>query len=238
MGAYCVDTLKSELNRIGVSIDENALERLDIYAALLKERNEQVNLTAITDERGIALKHFADSLSLLSAVELKKGEKVIDVGTGAGFPGVALLIARPDIDITLLDGTNKKLDFIRDVLKETGLTANVLHSRAELAAKQSEYREQFSLATARAVAALNELCEFCLPFVKQGGIFASMKGAKADEELTAAKKAIHVLGGQVSNVKQLEITDCGERSIILIKKTSQTSPKYPRASAQIAKRPL
>lgn len=230
--------LKEESAKIGIHLDDTALERLDKYAEMLIETNKTLNLTAITEPDEVLYKHFVDSLSLLTVVELKEGAKVIDVGTGAGFPGVVLLIARPDIKITLMDGTNKRLNFISDVLAEIGLKAEILHSRAELAGKDKKYREQFDLVTARAVANMNTLGEYCMPFVKVGGFFAPMKAAKADEELYSAKGAIKLLGGSVDKVCHLDIENCGERCIIVTKKISQTPPKYPRASAQISKKPL
>lgn len=238
MNDFPVNLLIREAERFGVTLDSVALNRLETYGDMLAERNKVVNLTAITDPRGIALKHFADSLSLFSVLNPEKGARVIDVGTGAGFPGVVLLIARPDLKLTFLDGTGKKLAFISDVLKETGLSGQILHARAEEAGKDAAHREQYDLATARAVANLRELAEYCLPFVRVGGTFASMKGAKAQQELEEGRGAVSLLGGEISSCNSLEIEDCGERSIILVKKISQTSPKYPRVSAQIAKRPL
>lgn len=230
--------LKSEAAKIGIELDETALNRLDKYAEMLVETNKTLNLTAITEPDEIVYKHFIDSLSLLTVVNLKEGARVIDVGTGAGFPGVVLLIARPDIKITLMDGTNKRLTFIQSVLDEIGLEAEILHSRAELAGKDKAYREKFDLVTARAVANMNTLSEYCMPFVKVGGIFAPMKAAKADEELDNATGAIKLLGGKLDRVCHLDIDNCGERCIIITKKISQTPPKYPRASAQISKKPL
>lgn len=230
--------LKTEAEKIGITLDETALNRLDKYAEMIVETNKTLNLTAITEPDEIVYKHFIDSLSLLTVVDIKNGAKVIDVGTGAGFPGVVLLIARPDIKITLMDGTNKRLNFIRSVLDEIGLDAEILHARAELAGKDKAYREQFDLVTARAVANMNTLSEYCMPFVKVGGVFAPMKAAKADEELDSAKGAIKLLGGEIKEVCHLDIENCGERCIIITNKISQTPPKYPRASAQISKKPL
>ena len=230
--------LKAEADKIGVFLDDTALERLDKYADLLVETNKSLNLTAITDPDEIVYKHFIDSLSLLTCVEIKNGAKVIDVGTGAGFPGVVLLIARPDLKITLLDGTNKRLVFIKNVLDEIGLEAEIVHMRAELAGKDIKYREKFDLVTARAVANLNTLAEYCMPFVKVGGIFAPMKSSKTEEEVSAARGAIKALGGKIAEIKPLIVENCGERYVIITEKISQTPPKYPRASAQISKKPL
>lgn len=230
--------LKTEAEKIGINLDDTALTRFDKYAEMIVETNKTLNLTAITEPDEMVYKHFIDSLSLLTVVDVKQGTKVIDVGTGAGFPGVVLLIARPDLKITLMDGTNKRLNFICTVLDEIGLDAEILHSRAELAGKEKAYREQYDLVTARAVANMNTLSEYCLPFAKVGGVFAPMKAAKADEELDSAKGAIKLLGGQVDKICHLDIENCGERCIIVTKKISQTPSKYPRASAQISKKPL
>lgn len=230
--------LKCEAKKIGVLLDETALDRFDLYAEMLVETNKTLNLTAITDPDEIVYKHFVDSLALLSCVNFKDNAKVIDVGTGAGFPGVVLLIARPDLKMTLLDGTNKRLVFIANVLDELGLESDIVHMRAELAGKDESFREQFDVVTARAVANLNTLSEYCMPFVKIGGYFAPMKSTKTEEEVESAKGAIKILGGKIKEIKELSIDNCGERYIILTKKISQTPPKYPRASAQISKKPL
>lgn len=233
-----LNLLKEKAELYGTQLDEVALGRFDKYARLLVEWNEKINLTAITDPEGIVIKHFVDSLTVFSAIEIPEGAKVIDVGTGAGFPGVAMLIARPDLKMTLIDSTNKKLNVIRDILEKTELEADVVHIRAEEAGKSKEFREQFDFSTARAVSNLRDLSEYCLPFVKVGGTFISMKSAKADEEIADGKNAIKLLGGEIADKKTFELEDSGERSIILIKKVSATPAKYPRPSAKIAKFPL
>lgn len=230
--------LKEKAEKCGIILDEKALERFDIYARRLVEWNEKINLTAITDPDEIVIKHFVDSLTVFSAIEIPEGSRVIDVGTGAGFPGVAMLIARPDLDITLLDSTNKKLNVIRDILENIGLEANVVHKRAEEAGQSKDFRESYDFATARAVSNLRDLSEYCLPFVKVGGTFISMKSAKADEEIEEGKKAISVLGGKIKEKKTFELEQAGERTIILIEKFSSTPGKYPRPSAKIAKNPI
>lgn len=230
--------LKEKAALYGAELDEKALERFDTYARLLVEWNEKINLTAITEPDEIVIKHFVDSLSIFSAVEIPEGARVIDVGTGAGFPGVAMLIARPDLDITLMDSTNKKLNVIRDILENIGLEANVVHKRAEEAGQSKDFRESYDFATARAVSNLRDLSEFCLPFVKVGGTFVSMKSAKADEEIEEGKKAISVLGGRIKEKKSFNLEDAGERTVILIEKSSSTPAKYPRPSAKMAKNPI
>lgn len=230
--------LKEKAALYGVELDEKALDRFDIYARLLVDWNEKINLTAITEPDEIVIKHFVDSLTVFSAINIPEGSRVIDVGTGAGFPGVAMLIARPDLDITLMDSTNKKLNVIRDILKNIGLEANVVHMRAEEAGQNKDFREQFDFATARAVSNLRDLSEFCLPFVRVGGTFISMKSARADEEIEEGRKAISVLGGKISEKKTFELETAGERTIILIEKSSSTLAKYPRPSAKMAKNPI
>lgn len=230
--------LKEKAAVYGVELDETALNRFDIYAKFLVEWNEKINLTAITDPEGIVIKHFVDSLTIFSAVDIPQGAKIIDVGTGAGFPGIPMLIARPDLDITLMDSTNKRLNVIRDILEKLELSANVVHSRAEEAGKSADFREKYDFSTARAVSNLRDLSEYCLPFVKVGGAFISMKGAKAEEEIDEANKAIKTLGGKIKAKKTFELEETGERMIITIEKVSPTPGKYPRPSAKIAKNPL
>lgn len=233
-----IKLLKEESEKYGVILDETALSRFDTYGRMLVEWNEKINLTAICDPYGVTVKHFLDSLTLFNFIDIPKGAKVIDVGTGAGFPGVAMLIARPDLKLTLLDSTAKKLKVIEDILSAMGLEAQILHSRAEESGNKKELRESFDFATARAVANLRELSEYCLPFVKKGGNFISLKAAKASEEIDGAKKAIKVLGGKIVKSESFELLDVGERNIVVIEKVSSTPAKYPRPSAKIAKNPL
>lgn len=235
---YNSSLLLADAEKLGLSVSSQQLDRFEKLAELLVEQNKTMNLTAITDPDGIAVKHFADSISVLSAVDFKSGAKVLDVGTGAGFPGIPLLIMRPDIDLTMLDSTAKKLKYVANTVDSLGLNANVLHSRAEESAQKPEYRESFDIVCSRAVAALNILCEYCLPFVKKDGIFAAMKGAKAQEEIDVANNAIKTLGGEIIDKKSFTLSDGAERTIIIIKKISHNLPKYPRPSAQIAKKPL
>ena len=232
------DLLKEKAEMFHVKLDETALERFDIYGKLLVEWNEKINLTAIIDPEGVTIKHFLDSITIFSYVDISEGAKVIDVGTGAGFPGLAMLIARPDLQMTLMDSTKKRLTVIEDILEKIGLSADVVHSRAEEAGKKEEYREKYDFSTARAVTNLRDLAEYCLPFVKVGGSFVPMKSAKTQEEIAEGKKAIHVLGGQIAKVDTFDLLDCGERTIINVKKISSTPAKYPRPSAKIAKNPI
>jgi 16S rRNA (guanine(527)-N(7))-methyltransferase RsmG len=232
------EVLKNRAADFGVGLDDTALERFDKYAEMIIETNKVMNLTSITEPGDIVVKHFLDSLSIFSAVELAEGAKAIDVGTGAGLPGIALLIARPDLSVTLLDSTKKKMEFVKTVLTALGLPASTTHARAEEAARKPEYREKFDLAAARAVAGMNELSEYCLPFVKVGGKFVAMKGAVVKDELSGAKQAIRSLGGVVRGVKAFELQDAGERNLIIVERIYPSPYKYPRPSAQIAKKPL
>ena len=222
----------------GINPDEVCKERLNTYANLLIEWNEKMNLTAITDPREVVYKHFYDCILFLKNVDIPKNATVVDVGTGAGFPGMVLKIMRPDINLTLLDSLNKRLVFLEDVLNKTTLTANLLHSRAEDAGRNEKYRDSFDIACARAVASLNALCEYCLPLVKPGGIFVSMKGPSAEEEINDAKNALKLCSGEVKEIKTETLTGEEERKFIIINKISQTSPKYPRMGKKITKQPL
>lgn len=232
------DLLLTNAASLGIELDDEAVSRFDTLAGCLIEQNKVMNLTAITEPDEVVIKHFVDSISLLSAVEVKENAKILDLGTGAGFPGIPLLIARPDIVLTMVDSTAKKLNYVAATVEKLGLEAETLHARAEEAGKKPEYREQYNIVCSRAVAALNVLCEYCLPFVKVGGVFVAMKSAKAEEEIALAKNAIKTLGGQIIDKKTSTLSDGGERNLIIIKKISQTPPKYPRVSAQIAKKAL
>ncbi len=221
-----------------INVDDEAFQRLDKFAEMLIETNKSFNLTAIKEPDDVTVKHFADCLAIFKYVDIPQNAKIIDVGTGAGFPGLVLKLSRPDIKMTFLDSTRKKLGFIENVLNECGVQGEILHMRAEEAAQLSKYREQFDFATARAVAALPVLSEYCMPFVKQNGSFISMKSAESNEEIGEAKKAIGILGGKIEEDIVFDLVENMPRRIIKIKKNSQTPTKYPRPSAQIAKKPL
>lgn len=235
---YPLELMTAVLDKNGIAYDDTVLNRLDKYAEMLVLWNEKINLTAITDPEGIVIKHFLDCALLLKHVELPEGASVIDVGTGAGFPGVVLKIFRPDIKLTLLDGLNKRLVFLNEVLSELGLEARTVHLRAEEAGKAAAHRESYDLVTARAVARLNTLYEYCLPLCRVGGVFCSMKGPSAKEELTEAKRAASILGGDKGVIKTETLTGEETRAFVITKKISQTPPKYPRISAKISKQPL
>lgn len=221
-----------------VKLSDEQILKFDTYARDLVEYNQKVNLTAITEPDEIVIKHFSDSLALMKyAPDGLKGN-LADVGTGAGFPGMPLLISCPDVNVTFFDAVNKKLDFIRFVLKDTGLDADVIHSRAEDAGRNPDYREKFDFVTARAVAQLRILSEYCVPLVKKDGYFISMKGSISQEEKTFGFGALKKLGAKVYDDIFYNIYNGDERNIIIAKKVSQISSKYPRNMSQISKKPL
>lgn len=232
------DLLKPCLSEYGVPLSEEQLEQLEKYAALLCEWNKKMNLTAITDDEGIAYKHFLDCLALLRNFDIPKNAKVADVGTGAGFPGIVLKIARPDIELTLIDSLQKRLTFLDTVLRELGIKATLVHSRAEDAGHDKALREKFDVVTARAVANLSVLTEYCLPLAKVGGAFVPMKTAEVAEELFGAENAVKILGGETRETKIYELPNVGGRSIAVIDKKSQTPPKYPRQRVKLSEKPL
>ena len=220
-----------------LGLPDDVIPSLLRFSELLVEKNKVMNLTAITEPADIATLHFLDCASLLPLAEWK-GKTVVDVGTGAGFPGMPLRILEPSIRLTLLDSLNKRIDFLQEVCEDLGLTdVACVHGRAEEFA--AHRRESFDIAVSLAVANLQMLSELCLPLVKVGGSFLSMKSVDSDQELEAAKKAISILGGEISEVKDYAIpgTDVRHR-LILIKKIKETPKKYPRAFAKIKKNPL
>jgi len=237
--------LASGAKEMAVPLSAENIRAFSEYARLLKEWNEKMNLTNITDDKGIAIRHFIDSLTLVSHLEeesAKKGKKnlsLIDVGTGAGFPGIPLKVAMPALEVTLLDSLRKRVSFLDAVCAALDLKGiTTLHSRAEDAGLSRQYREKFDVATARAVASLPVLCEYCLPFVKVGGIFLAMKG-NVEEEAEAAKKAIVTLGGTIETLHHFTLpgTDMN-RSIIVIRKLRATPARYPRQAGKPEKEPL
>ena len=238
MNRFPFEEIYEKCKEFGLSVDDTTDMRLRSYAAALLEWNEKINLTAITEPSEVVYKHFYDCMLFLKNVEVKKTAKVVDVGTGAGFPGMVLKIMRPDIELTLLDSLNKRLIFLEDVLKRTNLEATLLHSRAEEAGQNAKYRESFDIATARAVAAMNVLCEYCLPLVKKNGIFVAMKGPSAKEELESAANAIKLCGGEFKQLLGETLTGEEQRNFIIINKISQTPTKYPRVGKKLSKQPL
>ena len=223
---------------LGLALDDAAVDRFDRYARLLTAYNQKVNLTAITEPDEIVNKHFVDCLYLSRFIPIDNGLKLCDVGTGGGFPGAALLCAFPNLQVTLFDSVNKKLDFLRLLIKEIGLTAEIVNCRAEEAGRDPNYREAFDVATARAVAQLNVLSELCVPLVKIGGVFAPMKAVLSEEERERGICAAAELGGMLENDARYTIPDGSEREILNFRKKSKTTKRFPRHFSQISKNPL
>lgn len=233
------DLLQNYIKDYKITLTENQYEQFQKYFELLVEWNKKMNLTAITDESGVALKHFADSLSLLNFVDIPQNSSLADVGTGAGFPGVVLKIARPDIKLTLIDSLNKRLVFLGEVCAQLGIEAELIHSRAEDGARDEKLRESFDFVASRAVARMNVLSEYCLPYVKVGGAFCAMKGAQANEEFKESLNAINTLGGKLENKYFFELPENGgERAIAVVRKVKNTPQKYPRQSGKIKAKAL
>lgn len=231
--------LQNYIKDYKITLTENQYEQFQKYFELLAEWNEKMNLTAITDESGVALKHFADSLSLLNFVDIPQNSSLVDVGTGAGFPGVVLKIARPDIKLTLIDSLNKRLVFLGEVCAQLGIEAELIYSRAEDGARDEKLRESFDFAVSRAVARMNVLSEYCLPYVKVGGAFCAMKGAQANEEFKESLNAINTLGGKLEKKYFFELPENGgERAIAVVRKVRNTPQKYPRQSGKIKAKAL
>lgn len=230
------ELLVNEARQIGVELDEMAVDRFEITAQRLLRWNQHVNLTAITEPDEIVTKHFVDSLTPLKYIDLPRRAKVIDVGCGAGFPGLPILYARPDLEFTFLDSVRKKLGFIKEILRYNGLFGETCHERAEILGRDKAHRESYDAAFTRAVAPLNVLAEYCLPLVRVGGIYVSLKGA--DDEIALGRKAIETLGGKIEQVVPLSLPNGDKRNIIVVRKVSQCPTKYPRKSKKIDTKPL
>ena len=231
---------ESKLNELGVTLTEEQKQQFDKFYELLVEWNKVMNLTGITEYEEVNEKHFVDSVSIVKAIDINKVETVIDIGTGAGFPGIPLKIAFPHLKIVLLDSLNKRINFLNTVIDELGLTdIRTIHGRAEDFAKQNEYREKFDLCVSRAVANLSTLSEYCIPYVSVGGMFVPYKSGEIDEEVEESKKAVRILGGKMVDVVKFQLpgTEIG-RSFVKIEKTQNTTKKYPRKAGLPAKEPL
>lgn len=228
----------NDAQELGVPLPPAMTEALGTYANLLVAWNEKVNLTAITDDEGIAIRHFVDSLSVVPLVP--EGATLIDVGTGAGFPGIPVALVRSDVRVTLLDSLDKRVKFLNAVLSELALkNARTQHGRAEEFGCNPQWRDSFDVAVARAVAGLPVLLEYCLPYVKPGGLFLAMKGPGAREEVEEAGHALEVLGGRIVDIRTFLLpgTDM-ERNVVVVKKTGRTPKGYPRKSGKPGKQPL
>ncbi len=229
--------LIEKAKEMGIELSTIQAEMFNTYGTLLVDWNEKMNLTAITEPSQVVVKHFVDSLLFLKAVKLNGNEKIIDVGTGAGFPGIPLKIMYPNIELTLLDGLNKRLKFLQTVAEEIGIDVKTVHSRAEDAGKNLQYREKFDIATARAVANLSVLSEYCVPFVKVTGKFVALKGPNVEVEIAQAEKATKILGVQLLENFSFTLNDKekSQRNITVFEKIKQTPVKYPRHGNKISK---
>lgn len=221
-----------------ITVTPEQIEQFQIYSDFLLDYNEKVNLTAIREEEEVITKHFLDSLFTLDAYDIPDNAKVIDIGTGAGFPGIPMKIVRPDIQLTLLDSLNKRIVFLELLEEKLGLDNELIHGRAEHFALEENYREQYDVVVSRAVANLASLSEYCLPFVEVGGMFLALKGPSYDEELQNAQDSIYSMGGEFVDVACFELPDGDERNILLIEKIDQTPPNFPRQGINIVKNPL
>ena len=235
---YKFDTFIEEAKKINITFTEKQLEQFRIYYEMLVEKNKVMNLTGITEWDEVLEKHFLDSISIIRAIDISQNIFVLDIGTGAGFPGIPLKIAFPNLQITLADSLNKRVLFLQEVidaLKLEGIEA--VHSRAEDLARDKNYREQYDLVVSRAVANLSTLSEYCLPFVKIGGQFISYKSGDIEEEVVASKSAVFLLGGKIKDTVKFELGESG-RSFVLIDKTKGTPKTYPRKAGTPSKKPL
>lgn len=228
------------MKEIGIELTDQSLQKLLAYKGILLDWNEKINLTAITEEKDVYIKHFVDSATCLKTGYIKDGMALIDVGTGAGFPGVPIKILSQKVHMTLLDSLNKRITYLHEVIEKLGLQdVEPIHGRAEEVGVNSKYREKYDIALSRAVAAMNVLCEYCLPFVKVGGYFICQKGSDCKEELKEAEKAIKLLGGQLveTQIFKLPFSDITHQ-IIIIKKVAETPTKYPRKPGKPAANPI
>lgn len=223
-----------------ISLTDRQIDQFMEYYELLAEWNKVMNLTAITEFDEVMQKHFVDSLALTRAVDLNSASRLLDIGTGAGFPGLPLKIVFPHLEVVLLDSLNKRIRFLNEVIERLGLTGiQAIHGRAEDYAKKTEYREGFDLCVSRAVANLSTLSEYCIPYTKIKGYFISYKSGEAEEEIKAAKPAVSILGGKCVNTVKFTLPNSDiERSLVVIEKVKHTSGKYPRKSGLPAKEPL
>ena len=235
---YNVEYFLDELGKLNISLSEMQINQFIRFYEMLIEKNKVMNLTAITEFDEVIDKHFLDSLNLFRLIDLNSEKRILDLGTGAGFPGIPLKIAFPKIKVTLVDSLNKRVMFLNDVVNQLGLEdVECVHARAEDLAKKKEYREEYDICVSRAVANLSTLSEYCIPFVKVGGNFISYKSGDCDEEINSSKAAIKKLGARISKVESFEIKDMG-RSFVVIDKISSTPNKYPRKAGLPSKEPL
>lgn len=237
---YPLTVFQDELKKLNIELEKEQLEQFISYYEILVEWNKVMNLTGITEWNEVITKHFIDSLSIVKAYDMSKVKRMIDIGTGAGFPGIPLKIAFPHLEVVLLDSLKKRVLFLNEVIQTLNLQ-NVLtiHGRAEDFAKQNDYRERFDLCVSRAVAGLNVLSEYCIPFVSVNGSFISYKSGKIEEELKTSEKAVKILGGKIESQIKFHLADTDvQRSFVTIKKVKSTPKKYPRKAGLPAKEPI
>ncbi|MFR6538213.1 MAG: 16S rRNA (guanine(527)-N(7))-methyltransferase RsmG [Lachnospiraceae bacterium] len=237
---YNLEKFKNGLQQLHIALSEKQMEQFLQYYELLVEKNKVMNLTAITEFDEVVEKHFLDSVSLTQQLDLHQPLKVLDLGTGAGFPGIPLKIVFPELEITLMDSLNKRVLFLQDVISSLQLeNIEAVHGRAEEAARNKKYRESFDLCVSRAVANISTLSEYCLPFVKIGGSFISYKSSTIEDELEDGKKGIAILGGKVKDVYKFTLPDSElQRSFVIIEKEKKTPKAYPRKAGTPSKEPL
>lgn len=237
---YNLEKFQAGLEKLHINLTDEKLNQFLTFYEMLIEKNKVMNLTAITEFEEVIEKHFLDSLSLIDRIDLQQNLKVLDLGTGAGFPGIPLKIAFPELDMVLMDSLNKRVLFLNEVIEELKLeNILALHGRAEEMARKSEYREQFDLCVSRAVANLSSLSEYCIPFVKTGGQFISYKSGEIEEEVEQAKRAVFVLGGKLKEVKKFTLVETElSRSFVQIEKVKKTPKAYPRKAGTPSKNPI
>lgn len=235
-----ITIFKNHAKEFGVQLSKEQIEQFILYYELLVEKNKVMNLTAITELDEVLQKHFLDSISLAKVMEMNQDEKILDLGTGAGFPGIPLKIAFPELEITLVDSLNKRVLFLQEVIEKLNLNKiDAIHARAEELARKKEYREQFDICVSRAVANLSTLSEYCLPFVKVGGSFVSYKANEVEKEVEDAKKALSVLGGKCNRIEAFELPDTDiHRTFVMIEKVKKTPKTYPRKAGTPSKTPI
>lgn len=237
---YNLEKFETGLRKLNIELSDAQIQQFLDYYEFLVEWNKVMNLTAITEFDEVIEKHFLDSLCLVKNMDLSKPLMVLDLGTGAGFPGIPLKIAFPQLEITLMDSLNKRINFLNEVIGKLGLKKiTAVHGRAEEMARKKEYREMFDLCVSRAVANLSSLSEYCLPFVKKDGCFVSYKSAESDQEIADAKNAIFLLGGKTGEIVKYQVpgSDMG-RALVKINKVKQTPKAYPRKAGTPSKNPL
>lgn len=237
LNEFCKE-IEEKSSKIDINLDNEICNKLYNYMNLLLEWNEKINLTAITDEKEIILKHFIDSFTINKFIN--SGDKMLDIGTGAGFPGLPIKIIRAEVDVFLMDSLNKRINFLNEVIESLQLkNIEAFHSRAEEMAKNNKFREKFDVVTSRAVAKLNILLEYMLPYTKINGKCLCMKGPNIEEEIKEAEKALKILGGEIEKIEKIILPDSNiERKIIIIRKKSATPLKYPRKAGMPTKEPL